>query len=163
MNVSNIMPRTALYFIVVILVLGMFCSCQKQTGFIVTPAPIYSRKQYKVVPNPFVSMHHSNLASIFVTYETGEEFTITNKTQISQVYTAIRDVEFVDGWVTLNGPGFISEQQFRDQFGKVLAFTAVNTDDGEIVLRRPGLILGVGKNLKFWDLVNTIKNELAPP
>jgi hypothetical protein len=148
----------------------VFCSCRahekitsdwdEEDGFQVVGEPIYHP-----VENPFHEIPEHRIVSIAVSYESGESVVITNRSGIEVFRKQLAETQFKYELVEMTAD-YLSEQRMLDQDGAVLGYTAVNTDDGEVVfMSSDGVILGVGENRSLWLLVKSWKevgNMMAP-
>lgn len=99
-------------------------------------------KNPPAVSNPFTNLTSEAIVSVEI--ENGRTNAVTtDPNQVARFVSLASDLNVVDGWITLNGPGYFSLQYFRDKHTNVLLTAGINTTDGEVVVLSPTGIVGV--------------------
>ena len=99
-------------------------------------------KNPPAVSNPFTNVNSGNVVSVEVQNGTTNAVT-TDPKQVARFVSLAGDLKIVDGWITLNGPGYFSLQHYQDKQTNVLFTTGINTTNGEVVVMSPTGIVGV--------------------
>ena len=94
------------------------------------------------VSNPFTNLNSGTVVSVEIQNGATNAVT-TNPKQVARLVSLAGDLKIVDGWITMNGPGYFSLQHYRDKQANVLLTAGINTTDGEVVVMTPAGIAGV--------------------
>jgi hypothetical protein len=94
------------------------------------------------VANPFSNLTASAIRSVEVENGTTTAV-VTDPVRVARFVARAADLKVVDGWITLNGPGYFSLQHFRDMQTNTVLTTGINTTDGEVVVVAPTGMVGV--------------------